>query len=92
MNVRSITASISVTITYLNQISYRAQIPHYQHAGIVLLSRRDVICDFYYIHGPTEDWKKPTDFCCFRCVIRQWALTVIKFLRFFDHISVVAKC
>ena len=23
------------------------------------------------------------DFCCFRCVIEQWALTVIKLLRFF---------
>ena len=37
----------------------------------------------HYIHGPVEYQKKPSDFCCFRCVIEQWALTVIKLLRFF---------
>jgi len=26
---------------------------------------------------------KPNDFCCFRCVIERWALTVTKLLRFF---------
>ena len=30
----------------------------------------------------TAEWK-PNDFCCFRCAIEQWALTVIKLLRFF---------
>jgi len=30
-----------------------------------------------------EDKNKPSDFCCFRCVIEQWPLTVIKLLRFF---------
>ena len=30
-----------------------------------------------------EYQKKPNDFGCFRCVIEQWALTVIKLLRFF---------
>ena len=25
----------------------------------------------------------PNDFCCFRCVVEQWALTVIKLLSFF---------
>jgi len=35
MKVRSIRASISVTITYLNQIWYAAQIPQYKQAGMV---------------------------------------------------------
>ena len=43
----------------------------------------DVIYDFYYIHGPVEYYNKPSDFCCFKRVIEQWALTVIKLLRFF---------
>jgi len=45
----------------------------------------DVIYDFYYIHGPME----PSYFCCFRCVIKQSALTVIKLLRFFVLIFAV---
>jgi len=36
------------------------------------------VCD--YIHGPIEYWKKLNDFCCFRCVIEQWALTAMKLL------------
>ena len=35
------------------------------------------------IHGPIDDEKKSNDFCCFRCVVEQWALTVIKFVSFF---------
>ena len=31
--------------------------------------------------------KKPSDFCCFRCVTEQWVLTVIKHLRFFVLIT-----
>ena len=50
---------------------------------LVLHWAMDVIYDFYYIYGPVEDQKKPNDFCCFRCVLEQWALTVIKLLRFF---------
>jgi len=30
-----------------------------------------------------EDYKKPSDLCYFNCVTAQWALTVIKLLRFF---------
>jgi len=30
-----------------------------------------------------EDYKKSNNFCCFRCIIEQLALTVIKLLRFF---------
>ena len=33
--------------------------------------------------------KKPNDFCCFRCVIEQMALTEIKLLSFFVSIFVV---
>jgi len=29
-------------------------------------------------NGVLEELFKPTDFCCFSCVIKQWALTVIK--------------
>ena len=29
----------------------------------------DVIEVLYYIHGPVEYWNKPSDFCCFRCVM-----------------------
>ena len=38
------------------------------------------MCDrnyIYYVHGPMEYQKKPSDFCCFRCVTEQRALTVI---------------
>ena len=31
--------------------------------------------------------KKPNDLCCFRCVIEQWGLTVIKLLRFLSRVS-----
>jgi len=36
---------------------------------LVLHWAMDVIYDFYYIHGPMEYWNKPSDFCCFRCVM-----------------------
>jgi len=41
------------------------------------------------IHGPIDDEKKSNDFCCFRCVVEQWALTVIKFVSFFVLIFAV---
>ena len=41
------------------------------------------VYDFYYIHSPMEGQKKPNDFCCFRCVIEQWALIVIQLVMFF---------
>jgi len=47
--------------------------------------------DFYYIHGPVNYYKKPSDFCCFKCVIEQWALTVIKLLRFLSRVSTLTR-
>ena len=48
----------------------------------VLRWAMDVTEVMYYIHGQMEDNKEPNHFCCFICVTEQWALTVIKLLRF----------
>ena len=47
----------------------------------------DVIEVIYYAQWSTRI--NQMIFCCFRCVIEQWALTVIKLLRFFVLIFAV---
>ena len=47
--------------------------------------------DFYYIHGPVNYYKKPSDFCCFKCVIEQWALTVINVKNFLGSLTALLR-